>query len=247
MAEPTDSPESNNDSDVASSTEDNLKRTLVKRIAITGLLVVSLLGGLTVFDAMYVPQIPVPKKEATATTVAAEEPEATEEVVSDVVTEAPVVSDESAASVQQIVDGKEIVPLPTPPERTSAPAGTLPPMTQDKPLTPPARVKQAVIQPPVQPPSPEVTLHRPSTLSTPSKPLTHAAESYRQFVVQVGTFNNVTNATELFEKLKAAGIPARIEARVQVGPFATRQAAELAREKLRSLGMDAGFLATANK
>lgn len=241
--------------EVAFSAEDNLKRTLVKRIAITGLLVVSLLGGLTVFDAMYVPHIPVPQSTK-ATTAVADEPEAAEEEVSDVA-EAPTTSDAPTAStapqapVQQVVEGKEIA---TPPERTAAPTGTLPPMKHDKPLTSPARIKQAMSQPPAEPPTPAVTLHRPPAQSSsaegtsvPSRPLTRAAESARQFVVQVGSFNNVANATELFEKLKAAGIPARIEARVQVGPFATRQAAELAREKLRSLGMDTGFLATANK
>jgi hypothetical protein len=39
--------------------------------------------------------------------------------------------------------------------------------------------------------------------------------------VQVGVFSNHTNAEELMQKLHEAGIPAQIESRVQVGPFAS--------------------------
>jgi DedD protein len=58
----------------------------------------------------------------------------------------------------------------------------------------------------------------------------------------MGVFNNLANAEELRAKLEMAGIPSQIEARVQVGPFATREEADAAREKLRSLGMDTGIL-----
>jgi len=64
----------------------------------------------------------------------------------------------------------------------------------------------------------------------------------RQFFVQLGVFSNVTNAEELRAKLELNGIPSQIEARVQVGPFASRQEAEAAREKLHALGLDGGLL-----
>ena len=51
----------------------------------------------------------------------------------------------------------------------------------------------------------------------------------------------------LLRQVKAAGVPARIEARVQVGPFASRQEAEQAREKLKSLGLDPGLVVAARK
>jgi DedD protein len=63
----------------------------------------------------------------------------------------------------------------------------------------------------------------------------------------MGVFSSVANAEELRARLELAGVPARIEARVQVGPFATRQEAEQAREKLRSLGMDPGLVMAARK
>ena len=60
-------------------------------------------------------------------------------------------------------------------------------------------------------------------------------------------FNNVANAEELRAKLELAGIPAQIEARVKVGPFATREEAEVARKKLASLGLDPGYLTATRK
>jgi DedD protein len=42
----------------------------------------------------------------------------------------------------------------------------------------------------------------------------------------------------LHAKLSLAGIPSTLEARVQVGPFKTRQEAEAARAKLKGLGIE---------
>jgi len=60
--------------------------------------------------------------------------------------------------------------------------------------------------------------------------------------VQLGVFNNVANAEELRAKLELNGIPSQIEARVQVGPFGSRQEAEEARQKLSGLGLEPGDL-----
>ena len=60
----------------------------------------------------------------------------------------------------------------------------------------------------------------------------------------MGVFNNVANAEDLRAKLELNGIPATIEARVQVGPFASREEAEAARAKLKELGLDGGLLLT---
>jgi DedD protein len=75
-----------------------------------------------------------------------------------------------------------------------------------------------------------------------SRPLTQAAESARRFLLQVGVFSNHANAEELLARLHEAGIPAQIESRVQVGPFASRQEAEAVRAKLKTLGIDDGML-----
>jgi DedD protein len=58
----------------------------------------------------------------------------------------------------------------------------------------------------------------------------------------LGVFSDVANAEELRAKLEKAGIRASIEARVHVGPFASRAEAEAAREKLRQIGISEAVL-----
>ncbi|MBK7662118.1 MAG: SPOR domain-containing protein [Sterolibacteriaceae bacterium] len=65
--------------------------------------------------------------------------------------------------------------------------------------------------------------------------------------MQVGVFSNLDNAEDLRKKLADAGIPAQIEARVQVGPFATQAEAAAAQKKLKSLGIDSGMLLPARR
>ena len=55
------------------------------------------------------------------------------------------------------------------------------------------------------------------------------------------------SAEELRAKLELNGIPAQIEARVQVGPFANREEAEQMRDKLRKLGLEGGVLVATKK
>ena len=69
-----------------------------------------------------------------------------------------------------------------------------------------------------------------------------SAEGARRLLIQVGVFSNHTNAEELVTKLQEAGIPARIESHVQVGPFASRAEADAARSKLKAMGLDEGML-----
>ncbi len=67
------------------------------------------------------------------------------------------------------------------------------------------------------------------------------------FVVPLGAFNNPVNAKQVQSKVAAAGFKSYAESvkgvkgaqtRVRAGPFATRDAAERAREKLKSLGLN---------
>ncbi|MDQ5878038.1 MAG: hypothetical protein QG638_770, partial [Pseudomonadota bacterium] len=58
------------------------------------------------------------------------------------------------------------------------------------------------------------------------------------FAVQAGVFADAQHAEELRAKLTLNGIPSTMEARVQVGPFKTREEAEAARQKLKALGID---------
>jgi len=74
-----------------------------------------------------------------------------------------------------------------------------------------------------------------------------AAKAAEQYVVPVGAFSNPEGVVA---KLKAAKIPHYTEAlqgnltRVRAGPFATRDAAEKALQKLKGLGLEPGAVAT---
>ena len=114
--------------------------------------------------------------------------------------------------------------------------------------------KAAEVQTPPEPPKPQAvpTIKKsaePEESSAPSPPLSRqphpppqSAPAGRHFILQMGVFNNVNNAQELLDRLQKNGIPAQIEARVQVGPFKTKAEADQARPKLKAMGLDAGLL-----
>jgi len=71
------------------------------------------------------------------------------------------------------------------------------------------------------------------------------------YVVQVGAFASASKATELRTKLSAAGLKSFTEAsstpegtrtRVRLGPYASREAAEKAREKAHGLGLNGSVM-----
>ncbi|HWT54202.1 MAG TPA: SPOR domain-containing protein, partial [Rhodocyclaceae bacterium] len=66
------------------------------------------------------------------------------------------------------------------------------------------------------------------------------------YLVQMGVFSNIANAEELKGRLDKAGIPAHIEARVQVGPFRNKAEAEAAQKKLSEMGLS-GLLLSPRK
>jgi DedD protein len=242
--------------------DEALKKRLISRMAVAGVVVVALLGGLAVIDALYVPP---PRKVAPEPVVEeqkAEEPKTAEAKPEEKAAEQPGEKPaEVAAGTEKKEEPKtetakaEPPPPPAPaaePERTASVAAPAP-ARPIRPLTLPATARPASIKPsePVaaaQKPEPEKEIARTSPPAAvarhapASRPVTQAAERSRQYVVQMGVFNNVANAEELHAKLQLAGIPSQIEARVQVGPFASRQEAEAAREKLHALGMETGIL-----
>lgn len=57
------------------------------------------------------------------------------------------------------------------------------------------------------------------------------------YVVQLGVFSSVEHAQSWQSKLKEQGIPTTLETRVIVGPFQDRAEAEVARKKLKMLGV----------
>lgn len=230
--------------------DDALKRRLLSRIAIAAVIVVGLLGSLAMFDVIFAPpQAPAmlaslpPKEEAPAP--AAPAPAAT------VATEP---EPAAAAGVEPAAVPKaEEKPVA---EGTAAPdAPPLQSRSAERPLTKPATGRQAMMRPSEPVPAATSPAARPdaarelatapaaSKRAPASRPITSAAE--RQYVLQMGVFGNLANAEDLRAKLELNGIPSSIEARVHVGPFRTREEVELARAKLKELGLDGGLLVTA--
>ncbi|MEW6513913.1 MAG: SPOR domain-containing protein [Pseudomonadota bacterium] len=211
-----------------------LRKRLLSRMAVAGVVILGLLGGLAVFDVVNKPQTPALPKMAAAPI---EPPAVTEpEKPAEAVKEEP--KEEVAAE----------------PERTET---VMEPPKAAKPLTLPATPRTASIKPPppnVVPAKPDVRQEvakvipeRSAPVATQAvpaaaKPLAQVVEGAKRFLVQVGVFSNHANAEELVTKLQAAGIPAQIESRVQVGPFASRAEADAARAKLKSMGIDDGLL-----
>ena len=59
------------------------------------------------------------------------------------------------------------------------------------------------------------------------------------YLVQAGVFTSTANAQSLQQKLAKAGIRAKVETRVQLGPYKDRREAEQALAKLKKLGVNA--------
>ncbi len=235
------------ESNIAATAEDNvddsaLKKRLLSRIAVAGVVILGLLGGLAMFDVLNKPQAPALPKMAAAPIGKIEPTEPS-------INTGEEKSAEGSAAEDKVAD---VVP-----ERTET---VLAPLPSAKPLTQPATPRSASIKPPAHAPAmgvppkqdaareiarviPERNVPAQAAAHAPaSRPLTAAAEGARRFLVQVGVFSNHVNAEELVTRLQAAGIPAQIESRVQVGPFASRAEADAARAKLKGLGIDDGLL-----
>ncbi|KAB2966376.1 SPOR domain-containing protein, partial [Zoogloea sp.] len=73
-------------------------------------------------------------------------------------------------------------------------------------------------------------------------PATVAEAAGRGYVLQFGFFSSVARAEELKARLAQAGIPAQVETRLVVGPFADRKEALAAQSRLREKGIDTGVL-----
>jgi DedD protein len=218
--------------------DEALKKRLLGRIAIAGIVVVALLGGLAVFEALRVETAPV--RVAKAPPV----PEPAKEAAKEPTKEASPPSEPTKEPEPAAEPGKEAA---KPAEPAAVPEHTAAVPAMPKPLTPPASAKPAMVKPSELLSAPRPPAPAASIPAAPAKPLAQALRTPPRFVVQMGVFNNLANAEELRAKLELNGIPAQIEARVQVGPFATREEADAAREKLRALGLDSGILTAIRK
>jgi DedD protein len=225
----------------------DLRGTLLRRLAVAGVLVAVLLGILAFFDYLatqpeetempvFTEAVPVaPRKEVSQPVKPAED-------------EAPVASTDAAP-----------IEAPPPPVAETAPAVVAEaPSTPASPVanaaprraaavTPPPAAIRAVPAPAVQPVAPVTGV---AEETAPPEPLVANARVvpprpaepapprlFAGFLLQAGVFSSVQRAEELHAKLTLSGVQSTLETRVQVGPFRTRKEAEAAQAKLKELGV----------
>ncbi|WP_153115129.1 SPOR domain-containing protein [Rhodocyclus tenuis] len=240
----------------------DIRRKLVWRMGVAGLMIALLLGALALFDRLNAPD----DEDDAAPTYTAPVPTAKQEV-SQPVTTAPA-SSEPAASV-------------TTPEKPAEPEGSAAPVT---PATAAAAAAEAPQRPQVaaQPslpaaarsgtparsapaPAGKAAASSPATAvpaaaagannaatrppaassadaAPPSLPAPLVPRLLNGYALQAGVFADTRRAEELHALLTLNGIPSTIETRVQAGPFRNRAEAVAAREKMQSLGVDSVLL-----
>ncbi|MDR2165496.1 MAG: SPOR domain-containing protein [Zoogloeaceae bacterium] len=138
---------------------------------------------------------------------------------------------------QPVFPSRTTSPPPVAQSSAAHPAQPVTPRAQLPPNAPPTARTTTVIPPPARPPVedvPEGT--EPPALNLPPEP--KPASMADGFIVQAGVFSNPQRAEDLYAKLRANGIPASLETRVQAGPFRTQSEAQAARAKLKALGID---------
>ncbi|XZG71827.1 SPOR domain-containing protein [Chitinibacteraceae bacterium HSL-7] len=218
--------------------QQRLKQQLLWRLGVAVAAMVVIVTGIYLLDRPAKPERkPAPARIAPAPTPAPS-------VAASAASEATSAPAEVAAS--------EVQPTPTtpptpvaPPTQTPSPTQTTPepegeleissPITTSKPVPrltaaqPRAIVTPALVKP-VAPVMPTGT-----SIAKPAAPITPVASG--QYTVQAGVFRYAGNAEQLTARLKAAGLPAYLETRVQIGPFKTRAEADAAAAKLRELGI----------
>lgn len=246
----------------ATGVDDDLKRKLVLRVFFAGMMIVVLLGALAFIDSLgsrpdepmtagpvYSEPVPVPKKEisqpvkpAESSGVSSAAPDsppgstatAAQSVPPDppappaVATQPVLPRQEAAATASATRPAVRAPVVATPAEGTSAASIPLPPAVPERApsiVSTPVGASAAAPPPAIAPASAE----RPS--SAPPRLLSG-------YAVQAGVFSDAQRAEELRARLTLNGIPSSLEARVQVGPFKTREEALAAQEKLKALGIE---------
>lgn len=130
---------------------------------------------------------------------------------------------------------------PVPGSRAPAAAPAAPPAPQRMPeashvQAAPGRAAPEALAP--RPAAPLPRVYEPAPLRVAPQP----PRLFSGYALQAGVFSETRRAEELHAKLTLNGIPSTLEARVHVGPFKTREEADAAREKMKSLGIDAVLL-----
>lgn len=238
--------------DTAPDAQSDLKRKLLARIGVAGVMIALLLGTLAVFDRINAPEetedeeprftapVPVAKKEMTQplTPAGADGPNPADAAA------APAEAETSAAPVNRTV-APEATGTPPPPSVAATPGlpapreGSRGAGAPAPAATPPASgVAGAGSAPPAALPAPPAAVAASPSPRADSAPLRPGTG----YALQAGVFADTRRAEELHALLTLNGIPSTIESRVQVGPFRTRQEAEAARARMQALGVEALLL-----
>lgn len=242
-----------------------MRGKLIKRLAVAGVLVASLLGMLAFFDYLatapeeseapvFPHPVPVaPRNEVSQPVtplVESPAPSAASEPVAEA-PPGPVI--EAQPSLVLEVEPKahrENRPLTPSTAAIARKPATVSTMPDAGPAPSPGTVPEATASPPPE----QLEQVPPRRLAAKSNtrvlepqpaqpPVVQAPQRlFSGFLVQAGVFSSPQLAEELHAKLTLSGINSTLETRVQIGPFRTRQEAELAQLKLRELGVESVLL-----
>lgn len=210
--------------------QDELKKKLVRRVGIAGVLIVVLLGGLTLLEDVLLEKPaapPAPGAAPPAPPPAQAEAQKAEAPPAEEKQEEAKPAEEKKEEPRAEPEKTEmpLAPAPAPEPRPASRVVIKPPAAA--PAKPAAQAKVEKVEPAAPAPAPK------------ADPAAVLARSYR---LQMGVFTSASNAEELHAKLEQAGIPSYVESRVHVGPFKTQKEADAARRKLKELGLGPGLL-----
>ncbi|MDR2452861.1 MAG: SPOR domain-containing protein [Candidatus Accumulibacter sp.] len=243
----------------------DIRRKLVWRMGIAGLMIAILLGGLAVFDHLAVrsdesestlPRFtdPVPVTRRPEPSLPAES--------SGPVLPAPLPEEDPAsvgvpeASAPPAAPVNEASPDAAPPEEATpvpAPSSSPVPASRQRARTP----RRAAPAPPAAASEPARQRESPETpappgaktiAKTPTQPVPIPGGQRRQplpprlfsgYTFQAGVFTDPRRAEDVRARLAQEGIPVTLETRVLVGPFKDRKEADSARAKMKAMGIEA--------
>ena len=167
----------------------------------------------------------------------------------------PVEPASPAAAPEKPAPAAPAEPPKAPAIAPAAPAATAPKAADEHKPAAKAAPKPAEA-PKAAPKTPEASKTAPKVAAAPkaeaSAPATSAsAKAETRFVVQVGAFANAGSARAQADKARKAGVRVYTETvktaqgertRVRVGPFTSREAADQARAKLKSIGLESSVV-----
>lgn len=221
--------------------QQQLKTQLLWRLGIAGTLIASVLGAIAWLDRdekNAAPEVQIPQIAPAASAIVAASPEP---IIQDEVASAPIATETPAPTV---------APTSSPtPVAAAAAARNAPNQTQIEAISnvPKRQTELAPSKKSISTPEPYKAASEPTfklntaekTLAiTPPAQFPAASSTQLGYSVQAGVFLHSNNAEKLLAQIQAAGIPAYLETRVQIGPFKTKAEAEAAVKKLRKLGIE---------